>query len=159
MVVWIIGLSGSGKSFLAKSLCQKFKNKKIIWIDGDDVRKYISYDLGYTIKDRKKNSLLISNICKFLENKGFIVICSILSIFREHQKRNRKIFKKYIQIYIKSNIEDLKKINNKKIYNNKKNIVGINIKFPKPFKSDFVIERIKKKFDQNILKKIYKKIK
>ena len=65
MVVWIIGLSGSGKSFLAKSLCQKFKNKKIIWIDGDDVRKYISYDLGYTIKDRKKNSLLISNICKF----------------------------------------------------------------------------------------------
>ena len=128
------------------------------YIDGDNVRRYITYDLGYSIKDRKKNSLTISNICKFLENKGFIVICSILSIFKDHQKRNRKIFKKYIQVYIKSNIEKLKKTNSKKIYSNKKNVVGVNIKFPTPYKSDFVIEKKNNEFEYKILKRIYNRI-
>ncbi len=158
MVIWIIGLSGSGKSYLARNICKKFKKKKIIWIDGDDVRKYITYNLQYSIKDRKKNSLIISNICKFLEKKGFIVICSILSIFKDHQKRNRKLFKRYIQIYIKSNIERLKKINSKKIYSKNKNVVGLDIKFPEPYKSDFIIEKKNNQFELKTLKKIYNKI-
>ena len=158
MVIWIIGLSGSGKSYLARNICKKFKKKKIIWIDGDDVRKYITYNLQYSIKDRKKNSLIISNICKFLEKKGFIVICSILSIFKDHQKRNRKLFKRYIQIYIKSNIEKLKKINSKKIYNKNKNVVGLDIKFPEPYKSDFIIKKKNNQFELKTLKKIYNKI-
>ena len=40
MVIWIIGLSGSGKTYLAKNLFKKFKGKKII-VDGDMVRKHI----------------------------------------------------------------------------------------------------------------------
>ena len=55
MVVWIIGKSGSGKTFLSKKLFSKIKNKKKILIDGDDVRKYINYNLKYSKKDRKKN--------------------------------------------------------------------------------------------------------
>ncbi len=159
MVIWIIGLSGSGKSFFAKKLVDKLKKKKkVIWVDGDDVRKFISFKLGYSINDRKKNSFLISNLCNFLEKKNYIVICSILSIFREHQKRNRKIFKKYVQIYIKSNLKSLILQNNKKIYK-KKNIVGVDIKFPIPHKSDFVIDNSKKKkIDQKIFNKIVKKI-
>ena len=49
-------------------------------VDGDMVRKYITYKLKYSIKDREKNSQLISDLCKFLEKQGFLVICSILSI-------------------------------------------------------------------------------
>ena len=147
MVVWIIGLSGSGKSFLANKIYKKLinKRKKVIWIDGDDVRKYITYDLGYSIADRKKNSKLIADLCKFLENKGFIVICSILSIFKDHQKKNRKKFKKYVQVYINSDLKKLKKANTNKVYKSKKNVVGKDIKFPIPYKSDFVIERDNKK--------------
>ena len=141
MVVWIIGLSGSGKSFLANKIYKKLinKRKKVIWIDGDDVRKYITYDLGYSIADRKKNSKLIADLCKFLENKGFIVICSILSIFKDHQKINRKKFKRYLQIYIKSNLEKIKKKNSNNVYQNKRNVVGKNITFPTPYKSHFII--------------------
>ena len=49
MVIWIIGLSGSGKTYLAKKLIKKIKGKKIL-IDGDVVRKYITYDLRYSKK-------------------------------------------------------------------------------------------------------------
>ena len=99
MVIWLIGISGSGKSFYSKKIYNLIKKrKKTILIDGDEVRKYITYNLKYSKKDREKNSLIISDICKFLEIKGYIVICSILSIFKKHQKRNRKLFQKYLQI-------------------------------------------------------------
>ncbi len=158
MVVWIIGLSGSGKTFFAKKIFENYKNKKkIITIDGDEVRKYITYKLKYNIGDRKKNSLIISDLCRYLESKGYIVICSILSIFRSHQKRNRKIFKDYIQVYIKSSLKILQKRNNKSIYS-KKNVVGQDMKFPEPFKSHIIINN---QYDKNYkiyLKKIIKKI-
>ena len=82
MVIWLIGISGSGKSFYSKKIYNLIKKrKKTILIDGDEVRRYITYNLKYSKKDREKNSLIISDICKFLEIKGYIVICSILSIF------------------------------------------------------------------------------
>ena len=78
MVIWIIGLSGSGKSFLADKLKKKIKNSIIV--DGDQVRKYLTSDLGYNKIDRKKNSLMIQKLCRFLEEQKFNVICQILSI-------------------------------------------------------------------------------
>ena len=110
MVIWLIGISGSGKSFYSKKIYNLIKKrKKTILIDGDEVRKYITYNLKYSKKDREKNSLIISDICHFLEKKGYIVICSILSIFKKHQNRNRNLFQKYLQIYIKSDFKKLSK--------------------------------------------------
>ncbi len=149
MVIWIIGLSGSGKSYLAKKIFNKIKGKKIL-IDGDTVRKYITYELKYSKKDREKNSQLISDLCKFLENQGFVVVCSILSIFTKHQKLNRKKFDNYFQIFINTQISILKKRNSKNVYS-KKNVVGRKIKFPKPYKSDLIV---KNNFSSYPLKKI-----
>ena len=58
-------MSGSGKSFYAKKIFQKLqkKKKKVFIIDGDDVRKYITYNLGYSLNDRQKNSKIISDLC------------------------------------------------------------------------------------------------
>ena len=141
MVIWIIGKSGSGKSFFAKKIAKILNKKKnVFWLDGDEFRKYISYDIGYSIKDRKINSKRVQDFCKFLETKNYYLICSILSIFPEHQKKNKKIFKKYKQIYLKVENKILEKRNNKKVYSKKKNIVGVDINFNKPYKSDLIIE-------------------
>lgn len=156
MVIWIIGLSGSGKTYLAKNLYKSLKKKnKTFLVDGDEVRKYLTYKLKYSHKDRKKNSIFISDFCKYLEFKGFIVICSILSIFKKHQKDNRRKFNKYFQIYIKSDFNQLAARNKKFIYT-KKNVVGKDMKFPEPFNSDITI---KNKFDKSFnieIKKILK---
>ena len=52
MVIWIIGISGSGKSYLSKKIYANVKGKKIL-VDGDIVRKYITYNLKYTKIDRE----------------------------------------------------------------------------------------------------------
>ena len=141
MVIWVIGRSGCGKTFFAKKLKKNINSDKLIHIDGDEIRKYFFDNrLGFSIKDRKNNSLFIIKLCRFLERKGYNVICSVQSIFPEHQKSNRKKFKKYYQIFIKVDPAKLKKRNNKKVYSNKKNVVGRDIKFPKPFKSNYTFE-------------------
>ena len=156
MVIWIIGKSGSGKTYFSKHLIKNLKKKikkKIIWIDGDKFRKKFSKDLGYSLTDRKKNSKRMQNFCKKYDEEGYIVVCSILSIFRDHQKINRKKFSNYFQIYIKTDTKMLKFRNNKKIYSKKKNVVGKDIPFPKPYKSNVVIIN---NFKKTFLKKLDK---
>lgn len=154
MVIWIIGLSGSGKTYTANNLENILKkNYRTIIVDGDEVRKYLTYDLGYSIRDRKKNSKKIQDLSLYLESLGFLVIVPILSLFNEHQIINRKIFKKYFQIYIKADLETLKKKDIKEIYKKKKNIVGKDIKFNTPVKSNVVlINKFDKKLYSNIEK-------
>ena len=154
MVIWIIGLSGSGKTFYANKINDhlKKKRKKTIIIDGDEVRKYINYDLKYNLEDREKNSKIIQKICHFLESKDFIVICSILSIIKKHQKQNRKLFKKYFQIYLKTNKGNLVKTYKKKTYSLKKNVVGRDIKFPQPYKSHLIIKNDFNNYKVNLQK-------
>ncbi len=159
MVIWIIGQSGSGKTFFAKKIFNKIKASKKIHIDGDEIRNiFFNNKLGYKIKDRKRNAELIQKLCKFLEEKNHIVICSIQSIFPKMQKNNRIFFKNYFQIYIKASNEILRKRNNKKIYS-KKNVVGIDFKFPKPSKSDFIFTNNFNREYLEIIKRILKKIK
>ena len=151
MVIWIIGKSGSGKSYLSNYLYKNLKKnyKIVIWIDGDKFRKNFSNDLEYSLRDRKKNSIRIQKHCKKYDKMNYIVICSILSIFKDHQKKNRKIFSEYYQVYVEAKTNVLKKRNNKKVYSNSKNVVGRDIIFPKPYRSNLII---KNKFNNNFLK-------
>ena len=154
MVIWFIGKSGSGKSFYANKLLKKIKNKNKIHIDGDDVRKiFFENKLNYNIRSRRRNAKFIVKLCKYLEKKNFVVVCSILSIFKDIQKLNRSYFENYTQIYLKSNIRKLRKNNNKQIYSQKKNVVGVDIKFPTPYKSDIIFNN---KFNNSYKKNIDK---
>ena len=162
MVIWIVGLSGAGKTFAAKYLKKQMQakyKKKIIHVDGDQFRNITSNDLGYDLKNRKTNSLRIQNFCKYLEEEGFIVICSILSIFSEHRKKNRKIFKKYKEIFINCSIESILNRDKRRIYKKKTNVVGKHFKFIPPKTSDHIINNdgSKKKLFSS-LDKLLKKI-
>ena len=157
MVILITGKSGVGKSYLASKLQKKIKNSIIV--DGDEVRKHFYSSLGYNLKDRKKNQIFIHKLCKYLEDKGNIVICATISLFIEHQKKNRKVFNDYIQIYLKSKTENLKLKSLKKVYDLKKNVVGKDIPFPRPYKNDFVFYNYYDNSIDDYIKKILKKIK
>lgn len=64
MVIWIIGLPGSGKTTLAKKLQKENSSLKILHIDGDDMRTIWGEDIGYTLEDRKKEFFKDTKIIK-----------------------------------------------------------------------------------------------
>ena len=161
MVIWIVGLSGAGKTLAAKYIKKKIQKKykkKVIHVDGDQFRKLTNNDLGYDLKSRKVNSLRIQNFCRYLENEGFIVICSILSIFPEHRKKNKIIFKKYIEVYISCPKEKILQRDKRKIYKKKINVVGKHLKFSPPKNYNFLVNNdgSKKKFFSNLDKLVNK---
>ena len=147
MIIWIIGLSGSGKTKLSNELFKsKIINNNFINLDGDEFRKNISYDLGYSYKDRKKNAERISRFVKYLSKKKINIIVSVLSNYPEWLKWNRDNIKNYLQVYIKVNKEKLFVRNKKNFYlSKKKNVVGKDIKFNEPKFNDLVLNNNFKK--------------
>ena len=165
MVIWIIGLSGSGKTTIGKLIYKSLlkKRKNTVFLDGDEMRAVWGNDLGHKLEGRKENAKRILRLCKLLSNQNINVICSILSIFPEFQKKARKEFKKFYQIQLNAPIKILANRDKNKIYKRFfkkkiKNVVGLDIKFPKPYKSDLTIDSYGKNTPKIISKKIISKL-
>ena len=123
--LWLFGLSGSGKTFLSKIVAKKIK--KSFLIDGDIVRKNVSFDLSFSKEDRSKQCERLIGISKIaLKNNCFPIVTSAYLT----KKNNKDLIKKKIAV-IKI-IRSKKYVYRKKTYKlNKKNIVGKDILFEK----------------------------
>ena len=114
MVIWIVGLAGSGKTTLAKGIIKKYNKNKIVHIDGDKFRGLFDNDLGHSLKDRARNARRISKFVGFLSKQKINIVVSVLSNFPFWLKWNRKNIKNYFEIFIDINKELLFKKNKKK---------------------------------------------
>ena len=154
MVIWILGLSGAGKSFLSTKLKKELNNDygEFIILDGDVIRKVFDNDLGFSIKDRNINASRISKLAHFLSQNKVNVIVPVLSLFPDWLEWNRKNIKEYYEIYIDVPISILKERNNKNVYFKdgtvNKSVVGVDIEFIQPKNSDL---KIVNNFDENSL--------
>jgi len=106
-------------------------------MDGDIFRGLMGDDLGHTVQDRRKNADRVTAFCKHLDSQGISVIFAMLSLFHESQDWNRQNIKDYFEVYIESDLEALKKRDDKGIYKRAmngeiKNVVGVDIEFPPP---------------------------
>jgi bifunctional enzyme CysN/CysC len=92
-VLWITGLSGSGKSTLAKNLEQKLfaEKSRVVVLDGDNLRKGINADLGFTPEDRSENIRRIAHIAKLFLDTGFIVIVAAISPYAQDRQMAKEI--------------------------------------------------------------------
>jgi len=154
MVIWILGLSGAGKSFLSEKLRQELNSDygEFIILDGDVIRNVFDNDLGFSIKDRNINASRISKLAHYLSQNKINVIVPVLSLFPDWLAWNRKNIKEYYEIYIDVPISILKERNNKNIYSKdgreNKSVVGVDIEFKEPKNSDL---KIVNSFDENSL--------
>jgi hypothetical protein len=121
--LWFYGLSGSGKTYLSKKISKKIKNSFLI--DGDVVRSLVSFDLGYSLKDRIKQNKRVLGLAKIaILNNQFPIISSVYldpTISKEIKRNKINI----INLIRKKNAN----INKRLI--NKKNVVGRDINQPK----------------------------
>tara|TARA_B100001057_G_C22736401_1_gene905963 strand:+ start:218 stop:643 length:426 start_codon:yes stop_codon:yes gene_type:complete len=120
--IWLFGLSGSGKTYLSLKISKKIKKPFII--DGDEVRKLISFDLGYKKTDRVKQNKRVLGLAKIAIKNGYYPIISSVYL-------DSKVFlqAKKNKIRVVNVLGSKIRINRKLI--NKKNIVGKHIKQPK----------------------------
>jgi adenylylsulfate kinase-like enzyme len=74
--ILLTGLSASGKSTIGKKVVDA---TKAVWLDGDEMREYVSYNSGFTVKDRFEHLMRMAGIACVLNNQGHDVIMSFVS--------------------------------------------------------------------------------
>ncbi len=81
VVLWLTGLSGSGKSTIALALERRLFEQGYFAqvLDGDNIRSGINANLGFSEEDRRENIRRIAEVAKLYLNSGIIVICSFIS--------------------------------------------------------------------------------
>ena len=120
--LWLFGLSGSGKTYLSKKISKKLKKPFII--DGDEVRKLISFDLSYNKSDRIKQNKRVLGLAKIAIKNGYYPIISSVYLDPKIFIEAKKVKIRVINVFRSKNF-----INQK--LRNKKNVVGKYIKQPK----------------------------
>lgn len=118
-VIWITGLSGSGKTFLANRLVEKYRSEGLnpIHLDGDDLRFILETDQKYDSASRLNLAKVYSRLAKLLASQGHLVIVSTISMFHVIHELNRQT-EFYCEIYIESDENSLKRRNNRSVYKN-----------------------------------------
>ena len=157
-VFWITGLSGSGKSFIASEFVRLHKEKSIpvISLDGDVLREVFGNQFGYSKEERLKAAKQYARLCKMLAEQNINVICATISLFHEIHDWNRKNIDDYVEIFISADLDMIKKIDVKKIYDQKlKPVMGIDIEPEFPQKPDFIIENSFDKEANDAVKNIF----
>jgi hypothetical protein len=143
--IWFYGLSGSGKTYASKLILKENKNSFLI--DGDDVRKFLSQDLNYSLQDRKIQIRRIFGIARIALKSNLFPIISTVYMDKHIAQNLRKN-----KIHLVKIIRDLKKImKTHKTYKNKRNVVGKDIRLDQ-IKSTNIFNSGDKIFCKEILK-------
>ena len=110
LVLWFTGLSGAGKSAVAKVLEQKLHQggRLTTLLDGDNLRHGLNRDLGFTSADRVENIRRVGEVAKLFLDSGLIVLCSFISPFRAEREMVRAMFApaEFLEIYMDTPIEE-----------------------------------------------------
>jgi len=144
MVVWLIGISGAGKTTLGRKLKEYYdqNNKRSFILDGDIVREFYNNDLGYSKKERIANIKRIMLSAYVLEQNNIIPIVCNISPFESLREFARIKFSDYNEIYLEKDISVARKNDVKNVYKSnleKTSIVGIDMEFERPLKSNLII--------------------
>ena len=134
ILFWITGLSGSGKTSIAKNIKKEIiKNYgPTLAISGDDFRKIFKFK-GFSKKDRYRYLKHYLLFVKLLTDQKINLIFNLIGMDKRVRNWNRKNIDNYIEIYIKSDIKKIIKFKKKATYRkNSKNIVGLDIKAELP---------------------------
>ena len=159
-IIWITGLSGSGKSTIGKHLKSLVSKKygNTIIIHGDDIRDIFQFRF-YSKNKRLKLVKAYSDLCKLISKQKINVIFTTVGLFSEIFDYNKKNLKNYFEVFIKTDIKKLKRKKSKIFYRVKtKNVWGVDIKPQYPKNPHMVIKNDFRKGTLKIAKEIFKKL-
>jgi len=147
-VIWLTGLSGSGKSTIANDLAEQLhKNGNLVYIlDGDNVRLGLNKDLGFSDVDRKENIRRIAEVAKLMADAGIIVITAFISPFIEEREYAKEIIgDDFCEVYVDASLEVCETRDPKGIYKRVRageipNFTGISSPYEIPKNPNLIID-------------------
>lgn len=171
LLIWYTGLSGSGKSTLANAVEKELylKGYSSYTLDGDNIRRGINNELGFSQNDRLENIRRVAEISKLMMDAGIIVNAAFISPLISDRKIIKDIVgvENLFEIYVSTSLEECEKRDVKGLYEKArkgliKDFTGITSKYEPPKNPDVVIDTQGKDISvcvNEILPKIISKIK
>jgi adenylylsulfate kinase len=155
--LWFTGLPSSGKSTTAIALRERLTSRgiKVVILDGDEIRKGLSSDLGFEEKDREENNRRVIQINKILVDQGVPVLTTLISPYLRTRKLARKIIPDYVEIFINTPIAECVKRDVKGLYGKAKRgelakMTGISDKYEIPENPELTIYTKDVKLEENV---------
>lgn len=148
-VLWLTGLSGTGKSTIANLLEKQLFSLGVhtYMLDGDNVRHGLSRDLGFTAADRVENIRRIGEVAKLMVDAGLIVISAFISPFQAEREMARRLVNEdeFIEIFVDTPLDVLEQRDPKGLYKKArkgelKNFTGIDSPYEAPEAPDIQID-------------------
>lgn len=149
MVVWLVGLSGAGKTTIGTALYHRWKRQapNTVLVDGDEVRRLFGRDASpadYGLEARRANAERMVELCAWLDRQKIHVVCNILCLFDDLMQENRRRFSEYFQVYLATDLDVLKARDPKGIYAAAARgeggpVAGLDLAFSPPTTSDLVL--------------------
>ena len=151
-VIWLTGLSASGKTTIANSLQASLRahcNNSISLLDGDKLRAGLNRDLGYTPKDRSENIRRVAEVAKLMLESGSIVIVALIS----PQRSDREAAKlqltehRFVEVFVDTPAEECLRRDPKGLYKKfqsgeLKNFVGFDLPYEAPAAPDIHVKTV-----------------
>jgi len=159
-IIWLTGLSGSGKSTIAKEIERRLflKNYNVFVLDGDNLRLGLNKGLSFTPDDRMENIRRTGEVASLFSQAGFVVLVSLISPYKSERKRVRdmrpEIFK---EIFVRASLKECSKRDIKGLYSKAKkgeikNFTGISSPYEEPEKPDLTLETERESVDESVSK-------
>lgn len=145
---WLTGLSGSGKTTIAKLTAEKLHSDGILTqvLDGDNIRLGVNNNLTFSEEDRTENIRRIAEITKLFIENGVVTICCFISPTKKMRSLAKKIIgsKDFNEIFVNTSLEDCTKRDTKGLYKKAalgeiKNFTGVSAPFEEPISAELII--------------------
>lgn len=145
-VVWLTGLSRSGKTDIGNVLCEKLRKKglKVQRLDGHNVRTIFT-ETGFTPDKVNDHIRRIGYLSSILERQGIFVVASFLSPYEESRKFVRELSNNFVEVHVSTPLEVCKNRDTSGLYNGAidgeiKNLPGIDIRYEEPKNPDITVD-------------------
>lgn len=145
--LWFTGLSGAGKTTLARLVETELsaRGHKVEVLDGDIIRTNLSKGLGFSKEDRDTNIRRIGFVCNLLTRNGVVAIAAAISPYREVRDELRRDIGSFVEVYVRCPIEvlaerDVKGLYKKALAGEIKNFTGVDDPYESPLAAEVIVE-------------------
>lgn len=158
-VIWLTGLSGSGKSSLASAVESYLfeKGYRCYLLDGDNVRHGLNRDLGFDYDARAENIRRVGEVAKLMVDAGLIVITAFISPYHSEREMVRMAFEKgeFVEVYLDVPLEVCEQRDSKGLYKKARageiqEFTGIDSPYQPPSHADIIINGHKQTIQEEL---------